>query len=130
MAHHEMKTPWNSMHAMSRLLHDNAILPPDHIELLGGIERAGYRILNMVNLSLDLFRMEQNKYEFRPLPVDLAEVVRRVFDDLEAQAASKGVAVHVAAPGASTAYGEELLGYSVFANLLKNAIGAAPDRRT
>ncbi len=130
MSRHDLKTPLNSMIAMSRLLRDNANLPPDHIELLGGIERAGYRILNMVNLSLDLFRMEQNKYEFRPLPVDLAEVVRRVFDDLEAQAASKGVAVHVAAPGASTAYGEELLCYSMFANLIKNAIEAAPDDST
>ena len=63
------------------------------------IERAGYRMLNMVNLSLDLFRMEQGSYEFRPQPVDLAEVARRVAADLESQAASKGVAVRGAHAG-------------------------------
>jgi len=127
MSRHDLKTPLNSMISMSRLLREGGRLGRDEDELLGAIERAGYRILNMVNLSLDLFRMEQGKYEFRPVPVDLAEVARRVAADLEAQAASKGVAVMVLAPGASTAYGEELLCYSMLANLIKNAIEAAPD---
>lgn len=127
MSRHDLKTPLNSMIAMSRLLREGGRLGVEEEELLGAIERAGYRILNMVNLSLDLFRMEQGKYEFRPQPVDLAEAARRVASDLEAQAASKGVAVHVAAAGASVAWGEELLCYSMLANLIKNAIEACPD---
>ena len=55
----------------------------------------------MVNLSLDLVRMEQGSYEFRPRPVDLAEVARRVAADLESQAASKGVSVQVRAGAAA-----------------------------
>jgi len=130
MSRHDLKTPLNSMIAMSRLLRESGKLGAEDDELLGAIERAGYRILNMVNLSLDLFRMEQSKYEFRPRPVDLADVALRVAADLEGQAASKGVAVRVRAGGASTAYGEELLCYSMLANLIKNAIEAAPDGGT
>jgi PAS domain S-box-containing protein len=127
MSRHDLKTPLNSVIAMSRLLRGSGKLGPQDDELLGSIERAGYRILNMVNLSLDLFRMEQGKYEFRPRPVDLATVARRVAADLEGQAASKRVAVRLRASGATAAYAEELLCYSMLANLIKNAIEAAPD---
>jgi len=113
--------------AMTRLLREGGRLQPEDDELLQSIERAGYRILSMVNLSLDLFRMEQGMYEFRPQPTDLAAVARRVAADLESQAASKGVKVEVRAGNASSAYGEELLCYSMLANLVKNAIEAAPD---
>ena len=127
MSRHDLKTPLNSVIAMTRLLREGGRLGPEDDELLTSIERAGYRILNMVNMSLDLFRMEQGMYEFRPQPTDLAAVARRVAADLESQAASKGVKVEVRADAASTAYGEELLCYSMLANLVKNAIEAAPD---
>jgi PAS domain S-box-containing protein len=127
MSRHDLKTPINSVIAMSRLMRESGGLRREDDELLGSIERAGYRVLNMVNLSLDLFRMEQGSYEFRPRPVDLAGVARRVAADLESQAASKGVRVEVRAPGARTAYAEELLCYSMLANLIKNAIEASPD---
>jgi len=130
MSRHDLKTPLNSMIAMARLLRAEGNLGSKDGELLGGIERAGYRILNMVNLSLDLFRMEQGKYEFRARLVDLAAVANRVTDDLQSQAASKRVAVRVHAGDATTAYGEELLCYSMLANLIKNAIEAAPDDST
>jgi PAS domain S-box-containing protein len=127
MSRHDLKTPLNSVIAMARLLREGGRLAREDEELLASIERAGYRILNMVNLSLDLFSMEQGAYDFRPRPVDLAAVARRVAADLEGQAASKKVAVRVRGDGPSTAYGEELLCYSMLANLIKNAIEAAPD---
>jgi CheY-like chemotaxis protein len=71
--------------------------------------------------------MEQGSYEFRPRPIDLAEVARRVAADLESQAESKGVRVRVSAQGAPGALAEEHLCYSMLANLIKNAIEAAPD---
>ncbi len=127
MSRHDLKTPINSVIAMSRLLREGGKLGREDDELLGSIERAGYRVLNMVNLSLDLFRMEQGSYEFRPRPVDLALVAQRVAADLESQAASKGVRVEVRAAGARTAHAEEPLCYSMLANLIKNAIEASPD---
>jgi len=66
-------------------------------------------------------------YDFRPQPVDLAAVAHRVAVDLESQAASKSVTVEVRAGNSSSAYGEELLCYSMLANLVKNAIEASPD---
>jgi PAS domain S-box-containing protein len=127
MSRHDLKTPLNSVIAMARLLRDGGRVAEEDAELLGAIERAGYRILTMVNLSLDLFRMESGSYEFHPQPVDLAEVARRVAADLRSQAASKGVRVEVRPAARSAAMGEEPLCYSMLANLIKNAIEAAPD---
>ena len=127
MSRHDLKTPLNSVIAMARLLREDRKLGREDDELLGSIERAGARILSMVNLSLDLVRMEQGSYEFRPRVLDLAEVARRVAADLESQAATKGVSVRAGPPGAHYAFGEEHLCYSLFANLIKNAIEASPD---
>src|SRR4030095_11475862 len=62
---HDLKTPLNSILAVPRLLREERRLGPEADELLGIVERAGYRILSMVNLSLDLYQMEQGSYSFR-----------------------------------------------------------------
>jgi PAS domain S-box-containing protein len=127
MSRHDLKTPLNSVIAVARLLRQSANLSREDEELLGIVERAGYRILSMVNLSLDLFKMEQGTYQFRAQAVDLSEVTRKVAADLESQAASKDVVINLKQSGHSTARAEEVLSYSMLANLVKNAIEAAPE---
>ena len=130
MSRHDLKTPINSVIAVSRMMRETSKIAPEDAELLATVERAGYRILNMVNLSLDLFRMEQGTYEFHPKTVDLDEVASKVATDLQGQAASKNVHVTVTRKGSAIARAEELLCYSIFANLVKNAIEAAPENST
>jgi signal transduction histidine kinase len=59
--------------------------------------------------------------------IDLGEIAARVATDLQGQAASKRVFVRVAGAGLASAQAEELLSYSMLANLVKNAIEAAPE---
>jgi PAS domain S-box-containing protein len=139
MARHDLKTPLNSIIAVPRLLREGRKLDSEEQQLLSIVERAGYRLLDMVNLSLDLFRMEQGSYVFRPQAVDLDDMVRKVSADLESHAESKNVSMRImrvadpaAPPGAPRtgpvfARGEDLLCYSMLANLLKNAIEASPE---
>src|SRR5262249_35674160 len=58
---------------------------------------------------------------------DLAELARKVAADLEGQAASKNVALKLRQSGGSVARAEELLCYSMLANLVKNAVEATPE---
>jgi signal transduction histidine kinase/CheY-like chemotaxis protein len=134
IARHDLRTPINSIVAVPRLLREGRALSREEEELLGVVEQSGYRILNMVNLSLDLYRMEQGTYRFRPQAVNLVELVDRVAQDVRNHAAAKNVEIRIRANGKPAATGErvfawaeELLCYSILANLLKNALEAAPD---
>ncbi|HEY8359322.1 MAG TPA: PAS domain-containing protein, partial [Ramlibacter sp.] len=124
---HDIKTPLNSIVSVPRLLREERRLGPEADELLGIVERAGYRILSMVNLSLDLYKMEQGSYIFRPDAVDLADLVDKVLADVRMHAASKGIRFDVDLKGAAYAWAEELLCYSLLANLVKNAVEASPE---
>ena len=134
MARHDIKTPLNSIVAVPRLLREGRKLDAREEELLGMVESAAYRVLDMVNLSVDIYRMEQGEYRFSPRAVDLGALAETVARDVRAHADSKGVRIEMridgAAPGPERrafAWAEELLCYSVIANLMKNAVEASPD---
>ncbi len=123
---HDLKTPLNSIIAIPRLMRESGRLTAEDDELLAFVEQAGMRLLDLVNLSLDMFRMEQGNYPFRPQAVDLAELLRKIARDLKAHSDSKHVTVKIEGP-ALYASGEELLCYSMFGNLAKNALEASPE---
>ena len=128
IARHDLKTPLASIATVPRLLRQRQALSPQDDELLGTVERAALRVLSMVNLSLDLFRMEEGSYRLRAQAVDLGALVQTVARELQAHARSKHLRMRLDLPGEPVyAQGEELLCYSTVANLLKNALEASPD---
>ncbi|HEY8358017.1 MAG TPA: response regulator [Ramlibacter sp.] len=128
IARHDLKTPLASIASVPRLLRARRALDPEEDELVGMVERAALRVLSMVNLSLDLHRMEEGTYRPRPQAVDVGAVVRTVARELQAHAESKGLRLVLDLPAQPVhAQGEELLCYSTIANLLKNALEASPD---
>ncbi|MBC5783823.1 response regulator [Ramlibacter sp. USB13] len=127
MSRHDLKTPLNSILGASRLLRDDPRLNAEQRELADVLQHAGRRMLEMVNLSLGLFRMETGTYDFRPQAVDLREVVNRVLVDLRSYAEANQVALHLQGSDRAPVVvrAEEPLCYSIVANLVKNAIEAA-----
>jgi signal transduction histidine kinase/DNA-binding NarL/FixJ family response regulator len=126
MGRHDLKTPLNSIIALPRLLREGGRLAKEDDELVAVIEQAGMRLLDLVNLTLDMFRMEQGNYPFSPQAVDLRDLADKVGRDLRAHSNSKRVAMRVEGPGV-LAWGEELLCYSMLGNLAKNALEASPE---
>jgi PAS domain S-box-containing protein len=129
ISRHDLKTPLNSIVGIPRLLRDSGRLTAEDAELLAFVEQAGYRLLSMVNLSLDMFQMERGSYPFAPQAVDLRGVLGNVLRDVEHHARAKRLALRVEGP-ALHARAEELLCYSLFANLVKNAVEASPESGT
>ncbi|QJW83395.1 response regulator [Ramlibacter terrae] len=127
MSRHDLKTPLNSILGAIRLLRDDVRLTTEQQELVGVLQRAGFRMLEMVNLSLGLFRMETGSYDFRPQAVDLRDVVTRVLVDLHSYAEAGSVTLYLQGSERSPVFvrAEELLCYSIVANLVKNAVEAA-----
>ncbi|QJW85000.1 PAS domain-containing protein [Ramlibacter terrae] len=132
MSRHDLKTPLNSIIGVTRLLREDAGVPPEHRELLAITERAGYRMLEMVNLSLDLSRMELGTYDFTPQAVNLVDVVSRVLLDVQGTAEAARVQIGMERAFSKPVYAraEELLCYSILANLVKNAVEATPAHGT
>jgi signal transduction histidine kinase/ActR/RegA family two-component response regulator len=128
IARHDLKTPLSSIASVPRLLRESHPTTPREEELLAVVEHAALRGLSMVNLSLDLYHMEEGRYRLRPQAVDLAQLVRAVARELQGHAESKRLQLSLDLPaGAPVARGEELLCYSIVANLLKNALEASPE---
>lgn len=97
--------------------------------ILSMMEKAAGRALDMVNLSLDLYRMESGTYVFKPDTVNLTELVHSVVRDLSVHAQSKAVTIQFGGQEPPTyVLGNDSLCYSILANLTKNAIEAAPER--
>jgi signal transduction histidine kinase/CheY-like chemotaxis protein len=137
MGRHDLKTPLNSIVAVPDLMRAEGNLSPAQLELMTLVERAGFRVLNMVNLSLDLLKMEQGLYEWQPDVVDIGRLLHRVNADVMRLAATHDVRLRVLIDGqpasrAPAVYvtADETLCYSILANLLKTAVEAAPDGST
>lgn len=132
---HDLKSPLTLIIGAPQTLLDlNTSLPEADRSLLRSIEQAGYRMLDMINLSLDLFRIEHGMYERRAAEVDVLDMLREVVRHQAPLARARHVTCsltvngQVPAPDATRPLlGEKLLLYSALSNLLKNAIEASPE---
>ncbi len=131
IARHDLRTPLNTIISLAQIVRDEAGLDADHSASLELIEQAGYRVLGMASLTLDLYKMEQGTYELAPRPVDVRVVAERVVGDLAAQIRTREVACEIVQQGVpAIALGDELLVYTMLSNVVKNAIEAvAPGSR-
>ncbi|MBF0235158.1 MAG: response regulator [Desulfamplus sp.] len=136
---HDLKTPLNSIISLPRILLQDSRLGPDHIELLEAIEKSGHTMLRMINMSLDLFKMEKGTYQLQPVGLDVLRIINKIIFDLRALANAKSITfdllINDSLKNSSAVsdddifgvLGEELLCYSMFANLIKNAVEASPE---
>lgn len=130
---HDLKSPLTTVINLPQLLLMDDNLDEHQREQLGRIEEAGYTLLSMVNLSTSLFKMERGTYQLMPEGMDLAALVRKVFAGFEDTAEMRGIPLELHIEGESAAEdasfpikAEELLCYSMLANLIGNALDASP----
>ncbi len=131
---HDVKTPLNSIIGFSQLLMADDNLDEQQQECLATIEESAHRVLNIINLSVDLFRMEQKIYPLQPVLVNLMNVIGKIKLELGGLMRGKRLNLQILVQGNSAeeqkifyAKGEELLCYSMLANLIKNALEASPE---
>ncbi|MBF0203708.1 MAG: response regulator [Desulfamplus sp.] len=143
ISRHDLKTPLNSIISIPRiLLQDSRRLAPDQVELLEMIEQSGHIMLNMINLSLDMFKMEKGSYKLNPVPLNILSIIKKILFALRSLTDSKEIKFNLfindLADNIRSAsdcdifgvLGEELLCYSMFANLIKNAVEASSNSAT
>ncbi len=125
---HDLKSPVIGMLSGVQALRLQPRLPKDVRDTLQLIEDAGYLALDLVNRSLDLYRMEKGLYQPQADRVDLKALVEDVVRLLRNAANHNGVRVELenCAGGEAHVVGERALFFSMLANLVKNALEASP----
>lgn len=132
IARHDLKNPIAGIISFSANLLEDPRLAEEHKEIIKYVEQSAYSVMNLVNLSLDLYKMEHGNYEFNPNPVNLIQLLHRITKEMASELFSREVNVvltHKGMPIEESAdlriMGDEVLCYSLFNNLLKNAMEAA-----
>jgi CheY-like chemotaxis protein len=127
---HELRTPLNAIIGFAELMHKGKVGPvsDDHKEYLGDILISSRHLLQLINDVLDLAKVESGKIEFRPEPVQPADLVNEVRDVVRGLASSKRIAFETEiAPGLETLVVDPGRIKQVLYNYVSNAIKFTPD---
>jgi two-component system, sensor histidine kinase and response regulator len=133
ISRHDLKNPLMVVMTVPEVLLTKASLTDKQRELLGMVEEAGRRMLEMINRTIDLYKMEKGTYVLEPSPVDVLRIIEQNKAAFRGVIEDKGLRWELSfcgkAPTEGDSFhvkGEDLLVYSLLANLIKNAIEASP----
>lgn len=133
---HDLKNPLNAVIGGSDLLLSSDNLDDEARELLSLIRHSGYKMLHMIDNSLDLLKMEEGYYQLKPSDCNLVEVVQKALSEVSEAARRKGLKVVASVDGEPFEGGKEVAVSGepyklegMFANLLANAVEASPPER-
>jgi len=131
---HDLKTPLTTIISLPQVMRLAENLDDDQRDMLSLIEDAGYTVLAMVNLSAALFKMERDQYVLAPVAVEIPPIVQKLFAAHAYTAQAHSLSLELTLSGRPLSpeegfavRGEELLCYSMLANLVANAVEASPD---
>ncbi|WP_068545502.1 hybrid sensor histidine kinase/response regulator [Thalassotalea crassostreae] len=92
------------------------------------IEESVTNVLNMINNTLDIFKIENGTYPINPDMVDLNNLVDKAMKAVHSLATKKNITFKLESAHQNTYMdAEELLCLSIFNNLIKNSVEASPD---
>jgi CheY-like chemotaxis protein len=129
---HDMKGPLAGVLGLLQALIEDDSVGRKQMEQIKLVEETALQVLNMINLSAELFKIETGRYELKAQPVKVGDILRRIAEINRTTYSGKDLTISV---DADVPVGEEMpqslgdgmLCYSLFQNLLKNACEAAPE---
>lgn len=120
---HEIRTPLNAILGMADMLEDST-LDSKQRHYVSVFQRAGYRLLNLINNLLDLAKIESGRFELEQTEFRLDEVVQRSVELVAPKAHDKGLTIEVRmAPDVMLArVGDPARLQQILLNLLSNSV--------
>ncbi|MFP4180820.1 MAG: PAS domain S-box protein [Spirochaetaceae bacterium] len=154
ISRHDLKTPLGGIIGLPQLLLEDGNLTEKQKEYVKLIEESGRKMLNLLNRSVDLLKMERGHYEYSPVKINIVEILKQLIGDNDTLIRKKKLKVkwifsrqQEEGSGEETARkqqeafgknpdeadiepvfveGEELLTYTMCGNVLVNALEASP----
>ncbi len=99
ISRHDLKSPLNIVIGVANLMKGDANLEPAQRESLEMIENAGFTMLNLINVSLEILRIEHGDYEYLPRPVDMAALARRITGHMRLRLEGLGLGLELLVEG-------------------------------
>ena len=134
---HDLKSPLNAIIGFSDILSKELTMNPDQEEMCQLIIESGYNLLNRINLSHDMFKMEGGTYTCDQKPVDLIPLIQKVCATTQVKHRRKNLTFQIIVQGQRLQpshpffiLGETLLCFSILNNLIQNAVEASPTNAT
>lgn len=130
---HDLKGPLAGVIGLIQsLADDESTSPGKQKEQLRLIEETALQVLDMINLSSELFKIETGRFRLDAKPVKIGDILRRIVGISGTSFAGKNLSVtmETGIPDGKEmpqAFGDAMLCYSLFQNLVKNACEAAPE---
>jgi len=134
MLRHDLKSPLSGILGLSKLVEERA----QHgkvCEWAGAIRECSEGLLQMVELNLDIFKMEQGLFKLDPAPCNLGRLFHRLRLGMSSALSSRDLELRILLDDAPL--GQEValhlscnapLVENMFANLLQNALEASPPK--
>ncbi|WP_316898443.1 PAS domain S-box protein [Pseudodesulfovibrio indicus] len=132
MARHDLKTPLGAVIGLPEEIRKIGRLSAPQEAMLKTIENAGATMLELINRSLDLYKMECGTYVLDRTTVDVLDVLENIKAEALPQIREKGISMGIEArggpnPGSAVISADAELFRSMLANLMVNAIQASPE---
>jgi cell cycle sensor histidine kinase DivJ len=122
---HELRTPLNAIVGFSEMMTSGVVgdLSPTHREYAGLIHKSGRHLIEVVNMLLDMSRIEAGKFELQTEPFQPDMLVEPCLQIVDPMARSKGVRLaSEIAPRLPQVIADERACRQIVINLLSNAV--------
>lgn len=123
---HELRTPLNAVIGFAQLLERQAQLPlrPEkYREYVAHIRESGEHLLAVINDILDISRIEAGQAVLSEFPIDMADLVRRTTQLMQAKARDRGLHLELLVPAnLPHLLGDERALKQILLNLIANAL--------
>ncbi len=124
---HDLKTPITSIRGWSQALLDGtAVSPTEQQQAASIINKEADRMARMVSQLLDLARIESGQLELAQQPVDLAQVLTNVQQNLRLRAEEQKIHLTLETAPVPPVLGDHDRLVQVFTNLVDNALVHTP----
>lgn len=126
MTRHDLKNPLGLILGYAEFFAAKYDLDEQQKEYMGYIESGALNMLDQINNSLNLFKIEQGTYQLSSHKIDLVTLLSRCINEQKALAKARSVELTLQCESEEfVVVAEELLCLSMFGNLLKNAVEAS-----
>lgn len=122
---HELRTPLNAIIGFSTVMSSELLGPMENKKYLGyvgDIAESGEHLLSLVNDVLDISRVEANRMEIDPEPIDLAQELGSLADLFRQDLASRTFSLVVPQDAGMVLHADRRAVRQMVMNLLSNAI--------